>query len=609
MAFKGQPPLSTTILGCLASSNANFNRWEDEVDQQAAVCGYFGAASQPDLAGYGDWTEQRDRAPRHIMWTPRFIQGYSDTATAQASLRSIAEGLVDWYICQQGAAYRAAIAAGQSVYLRPFHEINGSWGSVGYAHQPSDGSDQPRARNRGPSSDWGLYFRQAWRRLVAIYAGGTQEEINARITAWGAGTANFSQGTQPRTNVAFLWNPNRNPNPDVAWNQPEHYWPGDTLADARFVDGVACDAYSLWAWSGVISAARGPDWLYRTFCAAGPQLPFYWTELGTRGTDDPAWHRSLFAWIRERPLVAGVFYFQQSAQDGNSLIETCPQVRDVWRDELTDPRFVKDPATIAGWNAWARAGAIDGGGSAGDDDPPPPDPISVIPRYGHLGAGELSSTIGLDWKYAQLVEVDPATEVGTVVADLAGAAAGPQDVRAIVAADAADAEHSPLTILAVSAPVTVAQNAARARRTFTFAAPFAPGADLVWVALVGSTPGAGALYFYDETPGAWCVYGRTAGMFSAAAPGGVFGAVSGRLERRMVLALVAASGQDLTGAALASSTASADLNVGAVPATRVAHVPRFVSQLVPVSEYRDVTDGALIVWDSATQTFRHGGDS
>ncbi len=184
-------------------------------------------------------------------------------------LRAIADGAHDAYI----AAWADALKAnGAEIYLRPMHEMNGTW----YPWGAKVGDNSP------------ALYKAAWRRMHSIFA------------------------ERGATNVKWVWCPL---NSDVAGSPMEDWYPG-----TEFVDVLSVDGYN---WG-----SRHPDfggWMtfeqvfadaYKRLSALGPQ-PIWIAEVGTapQGGDKAQWVRDMWATARSWDRLDAIVWFDQDKEE------------------------------------------------------------------------------------------------------------------------------------------------------------------------------------------------------------------------------------------------------------------------------------------------------
>lgn len=371
MAYKFEPPDGTCILFSKAQSQAAIDELTSTTNgltTELPISGWFNDINQTALSGYGDWNRHAN-ASHHVYWSWRLQTAMNDTAGSQGNMRDVATGSNDAYILACFTQFRAVRSAGRLVWVRPFWEWNGSWGT-NYPWQPySGGTYHPR---NSPTD-----CINAFRRVVIISRGGTVAEINTALAAAGLSdlaaaaqtTINALAGsTLPRTDVAWVWCPHRSPSPGSTDNYPELLYPGQ-----QYVDWVGCDIYSAAGdFTNLSAVTRGPNYIYDTWCGPNStaQHPFGWWELGTRGTDGTVGQTratQLFDWCEARGQVKAMTAYNHNGNDpGSSRLGDNPLYWGVWRDRM-DARAARYIRTKTELDATPliTTGAVNGGGAAG----------------------------------------------------------------------------------------------------------------------------------------------------------------------------------------------------------------------------------------------------
>jgi hypothetical protein len=185
-------------------------------------------------------------------------------------------------------AAKALARYGKPMLLRWGWEMNGDWYQWGGSKNGNDTAG----------------YRQAWQRLHRIF------------------------GEQGADNVAWVWSPNWNSSPDVAWNANAKYYPGD-----RYVDWVGVSGYNL--------GRQSPQQLFSGIYAEyGDRKPLMIAEVGAvdRGGSTKADWITLFAdWVTAHPAIAAVVWFDT---------DTHPNVAEKWRIDST-------PDALAAYRAMA----------------------------------------------------------------------------------------------------------------------------------------------------------------------------------------------------------------------------------------------------------------
>jgi len=140
-----------------------------------------------------------------LTWEPWLISPASETPEKQPSfsLKNITSGKYDSYI----RAFASVLAiGGRPVFLRPLHEMNGSWypwcGTINY--------NNPE------------YFLDAWYHIKALFA-----EVGA-------------------SNVRWVWSPYTSSYPDTSENKICNYFPGDEQIDLVALDGYNWGTSTDW---------------------------------------------------------------------------------------------------------------------------------------------------------------------------------------------------------------------------------------------------------------------------------------------------------------------------------------------------------------------------
>ena len=229
------------------------------------------------------------------------------------SLARIAGGTHDAYIAQWAAKLRDF---GRPVYLRPMHEMNGSW-------YPWAGGVNANTPER---------YIAAWRRIVDIFRG------------------------HGASNVRFVWSPNHL---DVSGNHMESFYP-----DAGYVDVLALDGYN---WGAAMPQNGGWQTFREVFQNAydrlsklGPQ-PIWLTEVGSApdGGDKAAWVRDMFAKAARMSRLRAIVWFNEN-KERDWRADATPRVAAAFRPRarlrLRAPRSVRvgQTATVR----WTVRGAI-----------------------------------------------------------------------------------------------------------------------------------------------------------------------------------------------------------------------------------------------------------
>jgi len=184
----------------------------------------------------------------------------------ELSLKAISGGALDTYLHTYA---RNAKAFGRTIWLRPFHEMNGDWypwGGTVNGNTPAD-------------------FITTWKHVKDIF------------TAEGA------------TNVKFVWCPNTDSVPNTTANAISAYWPGDGYVDYMALDGYNWGG-SVWrSFNGVFAAG------YKTVTALSAKPLFIAETACTDAGDKAAWVTDMFKVIPQSlPRIVGVTWFSANKE-------------------------------------------------------------------------------------------------------------------------------------------------------------------------------------------------------------------------------------------------------------------------------------------------------
>ena len=230
---------------------------ESQVGTRAAVSNFFISDAESFPLGRCQTVADHGAIP---MVTLEFW------STQNGGLSSIINGNKDAYLTSFA---NDAKAYGHTVYLRPFHEMNGNW----YPWAGTVGSNSP------------AQLIVAWRHVRAIF------------TARGA------------TNVKFVWNVNNDSVPDVTGNAISVYYPGDAYVDFTAIDGYNFGTYASWSSWRTFGSVFGAAYTRVTALSA---KPLFIAETGSveQGGSKAAWIANMFQTIATTyPKITGVCWF------------------------------------------------------------------------------------------------------------------------------------------------------------------------------------------------------------------------------------------------------------------------------------------------------------
>lgn len=234
-ALGAQPLRLGAYAPSAAGDQSGLERFERAIGRPLAVASEYQAWGGSWSEPHPEWWSDLSGAGRRdllITWEPWVPGGAA--RQPRFGLRSIVAGRHDAYIRRWA---HALAAYGRRVYLRPLHEMNGTW----YPWAGAVAGNSPA-----------LYVR-AWRRLHRIF-----DQEGAR-------------------NVRWVWSPLVDDVP--AGNRFERYYPG-----RRYVDLLALDGYNWGRDSPAEGGRRSFDAVfagaYARIARLGPQ-PVWFAEVGS----------------------------------------------------------------------------------------------------------------------------------------------------------------------------------------------------------------------------------------------------------------------------------------------------------------------------------------
>lgn len=313
-----------------------------------AIYNRFGGKGLTDFRWVLKEFDRRDVAGM-VSWY-NFRADYAPEQPGGSSA-SIARGDVDQHILDRAADVRGY---GEPLFLRMNWEMNGYW----FAYSAYDKQGNLRQGNAH------AHYRNAWRRTVELFRGGSRAAIDKRLAAIGLpGLTAETSYVSPTTNVSWVWNPSHGTQwPD---RQVVHdYYPGDD-----YVDWVGVDWYpygpgdTVELFASKARAPQGPNEMYETY--SGPsssgRKPFIVGEWGVRDFDRPIWTQAMFDWIAARPKVKAQAYFNYNAHDGNSQLQDFPAAAQVFRASLATSKWLRNGSDVRDYGDQdAPSGAGDG---------------------------------------------------------------------------------------------------------------------------------------------------------------------------------------------------------------------------------------------------------
>ena len=231
--------------------------------------------------------------------------------------RQIANGYGDSYLIALNYLFWSQ---GMRAYVRPLGEPNRCLN----AYASYDCAGNLRGAQHRP-----YWYRQAFRRVyILLHGGGKIAKIDARLARAGLPPlreegAPLPTGL-PRAPVAVIWSPLPAGSPNLPANRPERFYPGRAYTD----------------WNGTDFYSTYPEWksltqMYRSFRGR----PFVLTEWGVVNSDDPAFVRRLFVWIRRHPRTRMLVYYQDFGTANPFRIQNFPASLGVIRNRVAGDEF------------------------------------------------------------------------------------------------------------------------------------------------------------------------------------------------------------------------------------------------------------------------------
>lgn len=209
-----------------------------------------------------------------VTWEPwDYTLGTNQPAYA---LRKIASGLYDSYITMWA---QGAKAWGKPFYLRPAHEMNGSWYPWGY----------------GINGNTPAQYVKVWQRVVGIF-----RQVGA-------------------TNVRWIWSPNvggtSNKRRGTVSSSYAAFYPGDSYVDWVGMDGYNWGTSQSWsAWQD-LATVFGPTYSALASMTAKPML-IAETASADQGGDKASWITTGFltSIVSNFPRIQAVIWFHENKE-------------------------------------------------------------------------------------------------------------------------------------------------------------------------------------------------------------------------------------------------------------------------------------------------------
>ena len=248
-----------------------FSRLEQEIDNRLGIVHFYQAWGGAGAPFRRDWLEAAAAGNRTVLltWEPWVPNGSAHQP--EYALRKIVRGKHDDYVRTWA---RGLKRYGKRVFLRPMHEMNGTW----YPWGGTVNGNSPTA------------YRKAWRRIHRIFS---------RVGAH---------------NVRWVWSPLADDVPSD--NRFERYYPGNAYVDVLALDGynwgTSEPGYGGWRSFRQIFAKP-----YRRLARLA-RKPVWIAEVGSaaEGGDKRVWTRSMFRRLNRgfAPRVRAVVWFHTNKE-------------------------------------------------------------------------------------------------------------------------------------------------------------------------------------------------------------------------------------------------------------------------------------------------------
>jgi hypothetical protein len=265
---------------------------------------------------YERWRETGTRPILHISTAD------DQTLAELITPEQIALGYGDDYLLQLNDFFAKH---GLPAYIRPLGEPNrclNPWSAF-----ECDGSEKGGEHST-------LWYKQAFRRIVAIVRGGnTLEGIDATLAEIGLPPVRRTKGPPPTSlpaaPVSIVWSPLPGGSPRVKGNFPGNYWPG-----ARWVDWVGTDFYSEYpVWKDLNRFYAGKQWKGK---------PVSITEWAVSGEDEPRFVKQFVSWVVKRPRIRMLVYYDGFGTSENPYaLALYPRTTNTLRLKIRRPTFLQ----------------------------------------------------------------------------------------------------------------------------------------------------------------------------------------------------------------------------------------------------------------------------
>ncbi len=292
--------------------NSQFTEFSELVGKHPPVIETFKAWGAELGATVRRWQKAEARPILHISTAD------PNTGEELIDPREIANGYGDYYLIGLNYLFWSQ---GIRAYVRPLGEPNRCLNV--YASYDCEG--KLRGAEHKP-----YWYKKAFRRMyILLHGGGKTAKIDAKLEKAGLPPLREQEGAPlpgglPKAPVAVLWSPLPVGSPEVRWNRPERFYPGNAYTD----------------WAGTDFYSDYPDWkglteTYERFRGK----PFVLTEWGLVGEDEPRFVKRLFAWVKNHPRTRMLVYYQDFGSVNPFRIQNFPASLGVIQRHLTREEF------------------------------------------------------------------------------------------------------------------------------------------------------------------------------------------------------------------------------------------------------------------------------
>jgi hypothetical protein len=265
-----------------------------------------------------------------LSWRAMAENPWEDGGT----LTGVAEGEIDDYLVESA---QAVADYDRPVFLRPLWEFTGDW----FPWSTYDHDGEQRAGN-SPEQ-----YRRAWQRMHVIFAGGTREEVDARLADLGLPPLTTDDEELPAAEAAWVWSVSkagvRHPNEP---HETADYYPGDAFVDwvGQGLHQSDERPFSFWA-----SEFESPDPLSNVDAvydfAVAHGKPFMLSEWGIATApygngDDPEWIDETLTWLETHPEAKAQVYFNREKGSYSHELEDFWAARQEFSDHVDGPEYI-----------------------------------------------------------------------------------------------------------------------------------------------------------------------------------------------------------------------------------------------------------------------------